>query len=270
MQSDLQTSESGTIPGARGMANSALIFYGRGAELGDFKVMSRSLATELRGHYAPSRIIQRNVELRSDFFDLLKSPPVSGLIGELHVFSHSIGGGLFLAYHDTHRRDDRIAAMDAAGRRGSRLSYTEVLANEIGTVFTDDLIRHPWVGYRNQIRLKFAANAKIKLWGCNAGIESWVYSDNNMIGAVGPINEYYFRALNEQNVPKPSIAQAFADYFGRPTFGAESGSHIEVHDGGRWMKTSQYRARRGHWPRPRLLHRLVPDIGTYREFRPSP
>jgi hypothetical protein len=254
------------------MANTALIFYGRGAELGNFKVMSDSLAKDLRGRYPASGIVQENVELRSRFFDYLRAPPFasSSLIGEFHVFSHAIGGGLFLAYHDANRQRDRDHAKETARRRGTRLTFFEVLGTELGTVFTDDLRRRPFLDMRDAIRRNFAPDATIKIWGCNSGVDRWVYHDDGATGAVGPIEEYYFRALNEQWVPKPSVAQAFADFFGRRTFGAESGSHIEVKDGGRWMKTSQYRSARGRWPGPRLRHRLVPDRGVYREYRPSP
>jgi hypothetical protein len=252
------------------MSNVSVVFYGRGAELGNFKVLSSSLAKQLKGHYGNHGVFQENVELRQHFFDYLYAPPFAGkLIQELHIFSHAIGAGLFLSYHNHFRAQERDAAKDLARRRGSRLTYFEVLTIEIGNVFTDDLIRRPWSDMRDGIRRNFAPNAFIKIWGCNSGVQRWVYHDDGQVGAVGPIDEYYFRALNEQHASKPSIAQAFADYFDRPAFGAESGSHLEVSQAGHWMKTSQFKRSTGHWPKPSLPHRLVPDRGTYREFLPA-
>jgi hypothetical protein len=85
----------------------------------------------------------------------------------------------------------------------------------------------------------------------------------------GDIYDYYWRALNEQNMPKPSIAQAFADYFDRTTYGAHSGSHIEVFDHGHWLKSSEYRRTHGRWPPPSRMHRLAPDVGSYRAHHPA-
>jgi hypothetical protein len=262
------------------MAEVAYILFGRGSDLGSFGVFARSLKHELRGKFH-NRVYDVSVERRNDFFDLLEHPSFSASsdkIGELHVFSHAIGGGLFLGYHDAVLGQDRVTARLNAGARRLRLSYAEVLMNERGTVFTDVLIRPPFSHRRNGIRNNFAANATIKLWGCNSGVTGWVYSDTitdssgsrDVVTAwEGDIVDYYWRALNEQNMPKPSIAQAFADYFDRTTYGATSGSHIEVFDQGHWLKSSEYRRAHGRWPPPSRPHRLAPDVGSYRAHHPA-
>lgn len=260
------------------MGNVAYIFYGRGSDLGSFQVFARTLEADLLATYAAGDIIRRNVETRADFFALLENPSFKGAqkIGELHIFSHAIGAGLFLAYGDPSMEDDRVSVLDRAGRRGFRLSYDEVIMQERGVLFTDNLIRRPWGPKRVAIRQNFAADASIKVWGCNAAVAGWEYTDDIGGGqwvsapSVGRIDTFYWRALNQQNMPKPSIAQALADYCQRPTHGASSGSHIEVQSRGRWTTTSDYRARHGVYPSGKLPHRLVPDVGTYQPYPPSP
>jgi hypothetical protein len=76
----------------------ALVMYGRGGSLGNFKFFADDLvATELSG-YTPADVAIENVERRDAFFAVLNRHP--GELEELHIFSHSIGGGLFLAYGD--------------------------------------------------------------------------------------------------------------------------------------------------------------------------
>jgi hypothetical protein len=263
------------------MAEVAYILFGRGSDLGSFGVFARSLQEELRGRFH-NNVYVLQAERRSVFFDAIEHPAFrdpTDRIGELHVFSHAIGGGLFLGYHDGSLARVRESARLSAATRGLRLSYSEVLMNEGGTVFTDVLVRPPWTLRRNTIRTNFAPNATIKLWGCNSGVTGWVYSDTvevapgvrrDVVSAwEGDIYDYYWRALNEQNMPKPSIAQAFADYFDRTTYGAHSGSHIEVFDHGHWLKSSDYRRSHGRWPPPSRMHRLAPDVGSYRAHHPA-
>lgn len=259
------------------MGDVAYIFYGRGSSLGRFTVFARSLARELSAKFDAANIITVNVETRADFFGTLESPRIQSgqKIAELHVFSHSIGGGLFLSYGDHQREEARRLVLQRAQARGRKLSYDEVILNEPGVLFTDNLIRRPWGPKRVAIRPNFKDDATIKLWGCNARVSGWTYSDwvgGDWVTAsnVGRIDEYYWRALNEQNMPKPSIVQAFADYFQRDVIGANSGSHIEVRSGGSWMRSNEYRARYGHFPSGNLPHKLVPDQGTYQSCQPSP
>jgi hypothetical protein len=262
------------------MADVAYILFGRGSDLGSFGVFARSLKEELRARFNDVVYVQQ-AERRNEFFDAIEQPQfqdASDRIGELHVFSHAIGGGLFLGYHDDSLARTRESARSGAQTRGMRLSYAEVLMNERGTVFTDVLVRPPYSQRRNNIRNNFAPNATIKLWGCNSGVTGWVYSDtisdssgtrDVVAASEGDIYDYYWRALNEQNMPKPSIAQAFADYFDRTTYGAHSGSHIEVFDHGDWLKSSEYRRANGRWPPPSRMHRLAPDVGNYRAHHPA-
>jgi pimeloyl-ACP methyl ester carboxylesterase len=146
----------------------ALVIYGRGADLGNFKFFADDLVTTELASYGKSNISINNVERRDAFFQLLLKPPL--IIRELHIYSHSIGGGLYLGYKDHDLDRDRgIAA--ANGKLGS---YLTVLNTEKGAVLTDDLIRPPYIGYRDRIRANFDSNAKIKIWGCNSGVTNWV------------------------------------------------------------------------------------------------
>jgi hypothetical protein len=80
---------------------------------------------------------------------------------------------------------------------------------------------------------------------------------------------YYWRALNPRNVPKQSIAQAFADYFGITVYGAGSGSHIEVQRGNEWITSNKFKKETGRWPGAPQTLRLHPDRGTYNPFKPT-
>ena len=100
----------------------------------------------------------------------------------------------------------------------------------------------PYRDYVVNLRPLFSKKAKIKIWGCNSGIGNWIYSDedergNQVHDLDAPASYYYWRALNEQNRPTPSIAQAFANYFQVSTYGATSGSSIQVLHQGRWIAT---------------------------------
>jgi len=127
----------------------------------------------------------------------------------------------------------------------------------------------------NVMRAKFAAGAFMKLWGCNSGVSGWVYTnfDSTSRTLVSDQNAdadyYYWRALNTRNVPKPSIAQALADYFGITVYGAGSGSHIEVQRGNQWITSNKYKKETGRWPGAPQTLRLHPDRGTYNPFKPT-
>ena len=261
------------------MVSCALIVYGRGDTLGNFQIFSRDLAGRLAtgsaaapsGRFAHNQIVQVNIERRAGFFDYLKDPPFKGRmkIKELHVFSHSIGAGLFLSYGDAAVGQLRAQAVGRAGMAGRRITYREALETEVGAILVDDFIRPPFLGMKTAIRANFEPGAFIKLWGCNSAIAGWTYSDNGVTDPADSSEAYYWRALNEQNVPKPSVAQSFADYFGLKTHGAAAGSHIEVLHRRNWISSARYRSDIGRWPSGALQHRLTPDRGNYDEYRPS-
>lgn len=70
-------------------------------------------------------------------------------------------------------------------------------------------------------------------------------------------------------MPKPSIAQKFADYFKVTVYGAKSGSSIQVRSEGSWVSTEKYKDNVGAWPSGSLPHRLVPDKGEFYEYQPQ-
>ena len=250
----------------------ALVIYGRGDELGNFKFFADDLrTTELSSYGKHIRIV--NVERRDAFFQLLLKPSL--VIKELHIYSHSIGGGLYLGYGDEFLAGQRQATMNR--HKGGRTPYMEVLNTEQGAVLTDDLIRSPYADYRSRIRANFAPNAKIKIWGCNSGYTNWLYSDyisntshETTADPNAPALDYYWRALNEVNTPKPSIAQAFANYFRVRTYGAGSGSSIQVRYKGNWMSSTSFlKVTRHRFVTEADVLRLSPDVGDYNEYRPQ-
>jgi hypothetical protein len=233
------------------MGKVAQIIYGHGGHLGNFEILARSLAASLIPKYGRRNVLSQHIERRDAFFDYLANPPFAfrDQIAELHVFSHSIGGGIFIAYGDRNVEMIREVAFKRADSAGRRIRYEEVLNAEIGAVLTDDFIRAPYVRLRTAIQNNFDPAATVKLWGCNSGIPRWVYSDvNDVTDPKDDTVAYYWRALNERNIPKPAVAQAFADYFDRPCYGASSGSHIEVRYNGAWESSSQYKKEVGRWP----------------------
>ena len=165
-----------------------------------------------------------------------------------------------------------------AARRGRRLSYEEVLENEPGNVFTDNFSLHPYSAMRDEIRRRFAASAIVKIWGCNSARSGHIYKDtvgegtstrNTANQNVGYVGEYYWRALNEQNTPKRSLVQTIANYLNLTTYGAETGSTIEIKHNGNWMNRWRYFSLTGRMPTGYSEHRLTPARGDYRAFRPE-
>jgi hypothetical protein len=168
-------------------------------------------------------------------------------------------------------------SMLADSARGGRAFYDSVLNAEKGTLFADDLVRSPYAGYAARMRSLFAPGGKIKIWGCNSGIANWEYSDedaagNSICDLNAPALYYYWRALNERYMPKPSIAQAFADYFRVSTFGATSGSSTQIKQKGKWNKVPLDGkiavGGKRRFVGERDVLRLAPDVGTYREYKP--
>lgn len=251
-------------------AEGAVVVYGRGDTLGNFRLFADDLLTTELSGYERARVVVRNIERRAGFFDLLAGTDFGFRIKALHIYSHAYGAALALGYGDPDIKKARGAAI-AAGRA----SYNGVLDTEIGSIFVDDLVRAPYAGLREKLRALFAADARIKIWGCNSAVPNWVFSDVNGAGAavVDPTDTrdsyYYWRALNERYVPKPSVAQAFADYFKVTTLGASSGSSIQVRLGGKWLSRDEYMRRSGRRTvgEPETL-RLAPDKGDYDEYTP--
>jgi hypothetical protein len=205
----------------------------------------------------------------------LQGIPVGQKIKELHVFSHSIGAGLYVGYHEATAAANRAAAVSLFQGTSTKISYDQVLNAETGGILTDHLIRDPLKSGKSALQAKFAATATAKLWGCNSGVSGWIYTDYNTAsrGYVSdqdaPADYYYWRALNTRNMPKPSIAQALADYFGVTVYGAGSGSHIEVQYGGKWITSTKYKEVTGRWAGEPQTLRLHPDAGDYNGFAPS-
>jgi hypothetical protein len=251
----------------------ALVIYGRGADLGNFKFFADDLVTTELTAFKKEDIIIETVERRNGFFDYLKDTAFKFKIKEMHIYSHSYGGALSIGYKDPTIAKSRESFNDTA--RGGRTNYLNVLNNEVGHIFTDDLIRKPYIDYQTKIRTIFAPNAKIKIWGCNSGIVDWKYSDQDNAGNYvydidAPAAYYYWRAINEMNNPKPSIAQAFADYFQISTFGATSGSSIQVKYKGKWIGSPNYLKQTGRrYIVESDVMRLAPDVGDYNEYKPK-
>jgi hypothetical protein len=255
----------------------AVILYGFGADLGNFRLFADDLLAELirLKKFTRARVMIKETLSRAAFMDTLASIPSAFKIKELHVFSHSIGGGLYVGYHEPAAETVRRAAALHAEQKHTNITYDEVLNAEIGGILSDHLLRDPLLRDKNAMRTKFAAGAFMKLWGCNAGVSKWVYTDLDSTSRTlvsdqnATADYYYWRALNTRNVPKPSIAQALADYFGITVYGAGSGSHIEVQRGNEWITSNKYTKETGRWPGAPQTLRLHPDRGAYNAFKPK-
>jgi len=244
----------------------AVIIYGRGDTLGDFKYFANHLKGEISSVYG-LKIEVKNIERKEAFFNYLFNFSADYKIKELHILSHSIGGGLFLGYGGEEGSTSRINAYNNAARAGRNITYEEVRDAEIGAILSDDFLNPPIISKQNDINSKFASGAFIKLWGCNAGYENWPYSDDDWDEDGTP--EIYWSMLNTKNVPKPSVSKAFAKYFNTKVYGAKSGSHVEVLDGDKWIKSEEYKKKYGKWANPaKIPHKLVPDSGPYYEYNP--
>lgn len=245
----------------------ALIVYGNGADLGDFGIFANNLKKDLAKKY--STVIVKYVNRDQAFFNaILTVPSVDQKIAELHIFSHSIGAGIFLGYKDHSIHSLRVNTWQAANNAGRKVTYIEAVNTEVGGIQTDDLLLSAFTSKKAQYRSKFAANAFIKIWGCNSGVTNWVYSDNGVTDPADTTEPYYWRAFNSAHVPKPSIAQALATFFNVKVFGAKSGAHIEVKYKKKWITSQKYKDKIGHWPSGVLPQRLEPDRGSYVEYNP--
>jgi len=189
-------------------------------------------------------------------------PPAKARIAELHIFTHAIGAGIFPGYGDSVIGAGRQAVLSRAARRGS-ITYEDVVNAEIGGILTDDLAAGgQFSGEKAASRHRFEKGSFIKLWGCNAAVENHRYTDP---AGYDP----YWSALNRKNSPKPSIAQAMADFFNVTVYGATSGASIEVRANTGWVSSQTYKDAEGRWPSGTLPHKLVPDRGNYRAYNPK-
>lgn len=248
------------------MEQIAIIVYGDGGELGSFKVFASNLRQDLNKKY--KKVVIQYVNRDADFFKLIKSIGNNEEIAELHIFSHSIGAGIFLGYKDTAIAASREMIWRTADRAKRKVTYSEAVRTEIGAIQTDDFKIGTLAKQQTDLQRKFSASAFIKIWGCNSGVEGWVYSDNGVVDPKDNSEPYYWRAFNEFNTPKSSIAKAFAVFFNRKVYGAKSGANIEVKFKGKWISSQQFKKKIGHWPSGSLPHQLVPTKGTYHEFLP--
>jgi hypothetical protein len=243
----------------------AVLIYGRGGELGDFNVFVQSLINQdLKAKY-DKNIAVKHIERKKDLIDYLSETDFGFKISELHIFSHSFGTGLSLAYEDPALEKEREAWVQNSISQyydNNKLDdlYDAIIAREISILFIDDLLYLMPEGTKNKIQNKFdAKGAFVKIWGCNSGYENWTYSTESI----------YWGALNYKHNPKPSMARAFAILCNVNTYGATSGSHIEVKDNGQWIKSDEYERKHGSPPSGALPSRLKPDRGDYIEFKPQ-
>jgi len=93
------------------------------------------------------------------------------------------------------------------------------------------------------------ASAFAKIWGCNSAVADWYYN----------ASDPYWGALNYKRNPKPSMAETFAQFAGVVTYGANSGSHIEVNDSRIWITSAEYKIKHGQNPSGSIPNRLQPD-----------
>ncbi|VAW85553.1 hypothetical protein MNBD_GAMMA17-630 [hydrothermal vent metagenome] len=245
----------------------AIIAYGDGGELGRFEVFARTLSKELNKKY--TKVLVQYVNRDAKFFNLIESVnSAKEEIAELHIFSHSIGASLFLGYKDHAIATSRNTLVMNKSKAGKNVTYHEVVRAEVGAIQTDDFKVGVFLNKQSDYQKKFSVDAFIKLWGCNSGVKGWIYSDGGVVDPKDTSAPYYWRAFNEFNTPKPSIAQAVAKFFNRKVYGANSGASIEVYHNKKWRSSQQYKNQVGHWPSGILPHRLVPDKGAYNEFLP--
>ncbi len=232
---------------------SVLILYGLGAELGNFNLFAESLKRKLANTYEESEIQIHKTANRNEFINELVNTTLFD-ITELHIFSHSFGGGLALGYHDQNLNSDR-AKMIA---NNPNYSYDDVVNHEIGCLLTDHLDFF-LLSEKKAIQSNLSNATTIKIWGCNSGISNWTYSGE------------YWKKLNDKNTPKPSIAKSLASYTGKSVYGAESGSHVEYKIKGTWVSGFDYTKIFGK-KIPSFKEyteiRLHPDKGSYKEFTP--
>src|SRR5438876_3984698 len=142
----------------------AVILYGFGADLGNFRLFADDLLADLirLKKFTRTHVMIQETLSRAAFMDTLSTIPSAFKIRELHVFSHSIGGGLYVGYHEPAATSAREAAAMHAIAKNTKITYDEVLNAEIGGILSDHLLRDPLVRDKNALRAKFAAGAFMK------------------------------------------------------------------------------------------------------------
>lgn len=239
------------------MPEGALVCYGRGGGLGNFKFFADDLVRlTLKPKYGDN-IQSHSTERRATLIEKIEKCPFS--IKELHIFAHSIGGGLFLAYGDSYAYSLRDAVLAKNDKPGGKATYEDAVNAEVGSVLTDHLILSPLAGKREALRKKFATGATIKIWGCNSGVKDWIYDTESP----------YWNLLNLKNSPKPAVAQALADFFKVETIGAKSGANIQVYYKGKWIYADKYKTLTGRYAGEPEVLRLNPTKGGYVSFKPT-
>lgn len=121
-----------------------VIFFGRGGNLGNFELFAQNLAAQMRAE--GKQVEVHRTERHAQFFEYLENPPFlhTGKIASLHVFSHSIGSGLFLGYGDPILSERRNLALQRARDAGLRLYFAEILRVEDGAILSDHLLVEPY------------------------------------------------------------------------------------------------------------------------------
>src|SRR5689334_5955755 len=123
----------------------AVILYGFAADLGNFRLFADDLLAErIRlKKFTKTHVMIKETLSRDAFFDTLSTIPSAFKIKELHGCSHSIGGGLYVGYHEPAATRTREAAAMHAITKGTKITYDEVLNAEIGGILSDHLLRDP-------------------------------------------------------------------------------------------------------------------------------
>ncbi len=229
-----------------------LICYGNGHDLGNFGDYAKSIKS--LGDTAQYKFSIEKTLTRHSFAAAILNCPYQ--IKELHLLSHSIGAGLFLGYYDS----EIGQARDEFIEDNPLPTYEQIVNFETGVLLTDHLVSSNFdPAYRALLRNKLSECKFLKIWGCNSGVENWVYNDG------------YWGILNGKNSPKPSIAQALANYLDIRTLGAKSGSSPEYLINGKWVSGKDYSTQTGKsYPYPNEYKeiRLHPDTGDYHPFDP--
>ncbi|WP_444995352.1 ankyrin repeat domain-containing protein [Aliikangiella sp. IMCC44359] len=88
------------------MNKEIVIIYGLGHDW-NFKVFSDSLKKRLLNISPKSNIATKEITTDIEFFNFLAAWPTSRPIDELHIFSHSIGAGLYLNEYDNRKMIQR-------------------------------------------------------------------------------------------------------------------------------------------------------------------
>ena len=127
-------------------SNRALVLYGNGGHLGAFKAFVDSLVRgTLAARFPANSIVIKNTITRDQVFQAI-SEQTAGSIQELHIFCHSIGGGLYPGYEVSNQDELRNQIAYRAGIKENRkVTYEEALNAEVGGILTDHLLVGPLV-----------------------------------------------------------------------------------------------------------------------------